>query len=167
VTLEAWFYADSIDDGRLVCKAFGENLNQHVFSLGTFRNGSNRFLRSRLVTDGTTGDQTNLDSDAILETGVWTYGVFAWSGDDGMGAAYINGQRNQAATNAGETLANSAQSVCIGNINTLNLTSDKFFEGRIDEVRISSVRRSDAWIKATHESGMDDLVTFGSLETFP
>jgi hypothetical protein len=168
VTLEAWFTADSIDDDRLVCKASADTLSAHVFSLGTFRNGSNRFLRSLLVTDGPTGDQTNLESDAILETGVWTYGAFAWSGDDGMGAAYINGQHNQVATNDGETLANSAQSVCIGNINNLDIAgSDKYFEGRIDEVRISSVRRSDAWLKATYEGGVDDLVTFGSLETFP
>jgi pimeloyl-ACP methyl ester carboxylesterase len=38
------------------------------------------------------------------------------------------------------------------------------FNGTIDEVRISDKARSDAWIKATYESGRDNLLDFGSEE---
>jgi len=38
------------------------------------------------------------------------------------------------------------------------------FDGAIDEVRLSNTARSAAWIKATHESGRDDLLDFGSEE---
>jgi hypothetical protein len=35
------------------------------------------------------------------------------------------------------------------------------YGGTVDELRISSVARSDAWIKATHYSNFNDLITFG------
>jgi len=38
------------------------------------------------------------------------------------------------------------------------------WNGLIDEVRISSSARSAAWIKASHESEIDDLLDFGSEE---
>jgi hypothetical protein len=39
-----------------------------------------------------------------------------------------------------------------------------FFDGIIDEVRISNVVRSAAWIKASYHSGNDTLLSFGSEE---
>jgi hypothetical protein len=36
---------------------------------------------------------------------------------------------------------------------------------RVDEVRVSSVARSPAWIRASFEGQMDDLVDFGAPET--
>lgn len=42
-----------------------------------------------------------------------------------------------------------------------------FFNGIIDEVRISSTNRSAAWIGATYDSLWDTLLTYGSEETAP
>ena len=39
-----------------------------------------------------------------------------------------------------------------------------FFNGLIDEVRISNTARSPAWIKASHHSGNNTLLTFGGVE---
>jgi len=39
------------------------------------------------------------------------------------------------------------------------------FEGQVDELRLSANGRSDAWVKATYENGVDDLVDFGIVET--
>jgi hypothetical protein len=41
-----------------------------------------------------------------------------------------------------------------------------WWNGQIDEVRISNVARSATWIRASYESGRDHLVDFGSEETF-
>lgn len=38
-------------------------------------------------------------------------------------------------------------------------------DGKIDEVRFSDTDRTGAWIKATYESGRDNLITYGSEET--
>jgi hypothetical protein len=39
------------------------------------------------------------------------------------------------------------------------------FEGKVDELRLSTNGRSDAWVKTTYENGIDDLVDFGGVET--
>jgi len=41
-----------------------------------------------------------------------------------------------------------------------------WWNGQIDEVRVSNVARSAAWIKASYESGRDDLLDFGTEETY-
>ena len=41
-----------------------------------------------------------------------------------------------------------------------------WWTGQIDEVRVSNVARSAAWINASYESGRDHLVDFGNEETF-
>ncbi|UCH32324.1 MAG: DUF2341 domain-containing protein, partial [Candidatus Bathyarchaeota archaeon] len=43
--------------------------------------------------------------------------------------------------------------------------SQRYFDGKIDEVRILDTTRSDAWIKASYESGRDDLIDFGASGT--
>jgi len=44
-------------------------------------------------------------------------------------------------------------------------TQHQYFEGLIDEVRLSDIVRSPAWIKASYNSGNDSLVSYGSEET--
>jgi hypothetical protein len=39
------------------------------------------------------------------------------------------------------------------------------YEGQVDELRLSASGRSDAWVKATYENGIDDLTDFGGVET--
>ena len=39
------------------------------------------------------------------------------------------------------------------------------YEGQVDELRLSTSGRSDAWVKATYENGIDDLTDFGGVET--
>ena len=40
----------------------------------------------------------------------------------------------------------------------------RYFDGMIDEVRISTTARSTAWIKASYESERDHLIDFGTEE---
>jgi len=41
----------------------------------------------------------------------------------------------------------------------------QYLIGSADEIRVSDVTRTDAWIKASYESGRDDLITWGSRES--
>jgi hypothetical protein len=57
--------------------------------------------------------------------------------------------------------------VMIGNMNEQDragYNANEYFDGIIDEVRISNVVRSHAWVKAEYYSGIDGLVTYGSEE---
>lgn len=46
-------------------------------------------------------------------------------------------------------------------------TLAQFFDGILDEMRISGVGRTVAWLKATYETGRDDLLDFGTEELLP
>jgi len=46
-----------------------------------------------------------------------------------------------------------------------DITGDRYFDGMMDEVRVSDIARTAAWIKASYESESDDLIHFGSEET--
>lgn len=65
--------------------------------------------------------------------------------------------------NVKETLTTNNYDSMAGGTNSLAIaasTAAYLFPGIIDEVRISNVVRSDAWIKATYYSNWDGLVTF-------
>ena len=51
--------------------------------------------------------------------------------------------------------------MAIGSKNTLD---DDFFDGLIDEVELSNINRSPAWILASYYSGNDGLLTLGPEE---
>ena len=48
----------------------------------------------------------------------------------------------------------------VNNVNTPD------FDGVMDEVQIADANRSDAWMKATYESGRDDFITYDATGTF-
>ncbi len=50
-------------------------------------------------------------------------------------------------------------------IGTRNL--EGWFQGRMDEVRISNVDRSDAWVKTSYYSDTDELIHFGEMTNAP
>ena len=41
------------------------------------------------------------------------------------------------------------------------------FEGRFDEMRIETVRRSGAWVAAQYSTALDGFITYGSPEQHP
>ena len=69
---------------------------------------------------------------------------------------YINGQLSREGSMNGP-IDSSASAVLIGDRGS----GVHPFDGIIDEVRIADVVRSNAWIKASHESERDDLLDFG------
>jgi hypothetical protein len=63
------------------------------------------------------------------------------------------------------TIKNSSFPVCIGENND---ATGRHFHGSIDEVDISSVVRSDAWMLAEHRTvAIDTTLTFGVDQTVP
>ena len=67
---------------------------------------------------------------------------------------YVDGVEQRRQTAAQDFLSNSS-AVDLGGGGT-------FFDGILDEVRISSVARSGDWITANHKSMIDDFITYGS-----
>jgi prenyltransferase beta subunit len=75
---------------------------------------------------------------------------------------YLDGQQEASAPVTGLMNVNSSIPVTVGK-NYWHLYNS--FNGEIDEVRISDVGRSPAWIRATSYSHNDNLITFGPVIT--
>ena len=98
-------------------------------------------------------------TEAIV--GQWYFVAAVWDGSvvkvylDGV---YADTQYDLVSYNNGITPTRFGSSI--------DATGNYKFGGSIDEVRISDVKRSDAWVKASYETGDDDLLTYGNEEKF-
>ena len=159
LTVEAWIYHRDQGDDRVVCKSPSTTPNDHLFSMGAVSG----VIRVRIATDGDGGGVTDEDSNAgVLDTDAWQHVAFSWDSADATIRYFVDGGTEGTAARDGDTIADSSQTTCIANV---NLTQNRYFNGLIDEVRISKTPRSAAWIKATYESGRDHLVDFHAEET--
>lgn len=100
-------------------------------------------------------------SDATSWTaGTWYHVVGTIHGTTGM-VLYINGVA-QAATNAStQAAASNDDETYFGRYGNNDL---RYFGGTLDEVRISSVVRSAAWVKACYYSAIDGVVAWGTFD---
>ncbi|MHA1482391.1 MAG: LamG domain-containing protein, partial [Candidatus Heimdallarchaeaceae archaeon] len=99
--------------------------------------------------------------DTGAEAGNWyhTVGVV----NESAGACYFNGSLNNSGALSGTFSGLAAASVSFD----IGYEFTNYFDGVIDEVRLSDTNRSAAWIKASYNSGNDSLLTYGSEETAP
>ena len=99
-------------------------------------------------------------SYATYNTGEWLYVVGTY--DRTTMRLYMNG--TQVATNP-QTTAISSRTVNMALGNRADDTGTSYdLNGLLDEARISNTARSAAWIGASRESGIDDLIYFGPEE---
>ena len=95
----------------------------------------------------------------VLPTGVWKHVAFTFDGSTIK--LYIDGSFEKSTTRTYNTIL--VEKAYIG----VHEDMLAFFEGMLDELRISNTARSAAWIKASYESGKDHLLDFGSEEEAP
>jgi len=90
-----------------------------------------------------------------LSMNVWTYLAGTYDSQTGIGRGYVNGVKK------GTDIIQSGNIDSYPN-NPVAISSSLYiFNGLIDEVRISSVARSAAWIKADYNSVNNTLLTIG------
>ncbi len=115
-------------------------------------------------TDGTSASQTYWPSGKIPPLDRWNHLVWRYDGDAGSKAMVLNGDvsgKYSGTADKGAILSlPGGGGLTVGNFTThLNANA---FPGSLDEIRISSVVRSDAWIAATYATIADE--TFASYE---
>lgn len=164
-TVEAIINFDTFGEGnsgRVVQKA---NVNADGWSFLVQGTPDNRLYFGQDWNNGTFYSWTTQDDTLAVST--W-YGI-ALSYDKGAAVnnplMYIDGASvtiNNPSARLGPCDSDAANDMWIGARN--NSGPDREFDGRIDEVRISSVIRPAAWIKATFEGLFDNLLTFGQEE---
>ena len=100
-----------------------------------------------------------VDSDSAYSDTNWHYIVGVHTGD----TFYLNVDGVEQTATGTRAIEDSGNDFRIGR--QYYDYNDRWWDGIIDEARISNISRSAAWIKASYESGRDDLVDFGSEES--
>jgi hypothetical protein len=139
-TLSAWVRPTNVSarDQAIISKAHEGGSNVERYHLGFNANGSinvRRHSGSLARLDGTAGQIVNNQ---------WYYLVGVYDGSTLRG--YINGV-DVASMSATGNITSSTEDLLIG-----KRYDNRFYEGRIDEPRVSTVARSAAWIQAEYNN---------------
>jgi hypothetical protein len=150
-SISALIKPDAIGASRMIFARFNGGVLGHYYLIMT-SSGVIGLLREVYpwTVNGTT----------VMEAGNWYHVVGTYDGT--AMRVYLNGSLDGGPTNSG-SVANNSLNVYIGC--RLNGGSpDLFFDGLLDEVRISNTARSAAWIKAEYNSGNNSLLSLGGEE---
>jgi len=99
------------------------------------------------------------NSTGTVNSNTWRYVSFVKNGTNGQ--YYIDGSPDASPTASKDVAYGSNDFVVGSNYRDSNF----FFNGLIDELRISDINRSSAWNKASYNSGNDSLVSWGEEKT--
>jgi rubrerythrin len=161
ITIQAWVNFESFDlnDGRIVSKAADHGEQDHAWMISTRWVTGNITLRFRLKngtndSKGTTSLQT---PNGALYEGIWYHSVATYDGNKMR--LRLNKNEVDSIDKSGNIRENNWD-IWLGN-NPVSINQS--FDGILDEVRISSVRRSDAWLD-TEFNNINDTGSFYSFE---
>ena len=178
MTLEIWAKPDSIVDTTqryLVSKRLvgtNDNVKTTVFNFyynspnPKVANAQNAVASFGCDTDGTTSGYNAYNVSggnmAVKDTGVWYYHVAQFDRTSSANTNYLNGA--YFGSRAGQldynliSTATTQDPLCLGN--QPEPSKANYFKGTLDELRISNVTRSGAWIKATYDTVNEDEFAF-------
>jgi hypothetical protein len=148
LTLEAWYNLESIGDGSTY------NRYRHLLAKWDYQYDDDRCYTITIRDNNArctlthNGLKETVASWAGIHTGLWYYHVGLLSGNDL--ALFINGELKIVQNHVGGIFQSPYADVLIGNNNQgLNVES---FDGLIDEIRISNIPRTNAWIATTYDN---------------
>jgi len=159
VTLEAWVRvpAGGVDnDEAIIVKGNSTNLERYMLGVETSGGGSD-LLNGRITNSG--GTHYRFDVPGVPR-GVWTYVAVRYDGSRLKG--YVDGALLPGADIAATgSIGTAVQDV----LRSGRRLDNRWYEGEADELRISDSARSEAWIRASYESGRDHLLDYGVEES--
>ncbi|NHJ13847.1 MAG: DUF2341 domain-containing protein [Candidatus Thorarchaeota archaeon] len=163
-TVEAWFYAGYIDNDYLVVKSGESNYRGWDISFDDDPSISPAgWVMFRWSPDGV---NTNVVGYERVETGQW-YHVVGVFNPSQYTKFYLNGELvDEVTTGIPASSYNPNRPVRIGRrSDTTGATS--YFDGVVDEVRVSAVARSDAWIMTQYNNQRNpgQFVTVGEEDS--
>jgi YD repeat-containing protein len=150
ITLEVVFKPDagSLSKSRHILQNPGKGQNASFF----LRHG--KYFESWMYISGA----TKAVGTTPLVGGKWYYGAGRWRSGEPV-SAWLNDTREAASAEKSGTIGRGIRDRYeIGNWHTKSGT--EFENGATDEIRISSIKRSDAWLKATYYSLFNTLVDY-------
>ncbi len=154
ITLEAFVYLNDTSDGKLIVK-------DDPFDVGGSGCYNLQQENSELELMLDLGAGWVRASDGTYNTGEWVYVTGTY--DRTTIRLYLNGVER--ATNPQTAAIRSSDIINVALGNRADDNGNLYdLNGLLDEVRVSDTARSAAWIGASYESGIDDLIAFGPEE---
>jgi len=150
LTIEAWINLNSFGSGSdvdIVLRKGEGNPNDYQLAIHD----------QKLALMIEENDDAGLESSASLTATTWYYLAGTWNGS--IRRVYLNGSEDGSGSKIGSVVPDT-RDIYIGGRSGSDLST-----GVIDEIRASNMTRSAAWVKASYESGRDDLLDFGSEQT--
>ena len=126
VTLEAWIFPRTVTSTKVIIQKGQSGINYCLRLTGSFLNA---FIN----------DNFNFVSSQAITQNKWTHVAFTYNAANGKYAFYINGIISGEGVNLQGPIINGSENLFIGS----NGTSQNFFNGFIDEVRISNYVKSE------------------------
>ena len=165
VTIEAWGKHTTTDKySQILSKQLSSS--HQGWSLYKGNNGDGHKLVWLIVNTWTSNAIVKRGSTALNDN-TWHYLVGTYDGSSSANGAklYVDCVEESYTTVYNSLTASilTSATASIGNRDT-PATLNQGWEGTLDEVRISYVARSSAWIKASYYSGNNSLVSYGSEE---
>ncbi|MBU2608972.1 MAG: DUF2341 domain-containing protein [Chloroflexi bacterium] len=171
ITIQGWVNPDDFDqdDPRVVSKAKNNKTDEkdHVFMLGLGGSGE-RYVRGRIKTgtSDSSGTTTLVASTNPLTTATWQ--LIALSYDGSSMRLFKNGTQVTSTSKTGNLRQNS-WAISMGNNPGKNDSGYTSWDGKLDEIRISSVARSGNWLSTEYnnQNFPFDFYATGSEEAAP
>ena len=139
MTLEAWVKPNTVGLGRLISKASSPSIVCYSLDLNVSNNPNFRiFNSSGSVFLSVTGS-------TALATGQWRHVSASWDGSQGR--IFLDGALDGIASGTGSTRISSITHFLLGSI-----LGSESFNGRLDQVRVWSVARSEGEVSADYQS---------------
>ena len=155
ITLECWFNLDTVP----VSTAY-----EHFITNENSGNGLGESLRmygDLLRGYLNIGEARHLERAGALSTLTDYYSALRWKSGEKI-ALFLDDGKTESASTVSGTLSRSGGNWEVGNW----VYQGRPIDGFVDEVRISDIKRTDDWLKASYYSGADNLCDFGSEEIY-
>ncbi|MCA9659432.1 MAG: hypothetical protein KC486_13885 [Myxococcales bacterium] len=183
LTLEAWIRHAAIGEHRIVCKSASTTPADHTFALGLHSpdadpNSDGTDLYFRLGVDDTAIREYQTEPGTLKsgDGAPWYHVAATWDGArvrvfvDGAPAPIRRGYAGDAFVDSfdqpGATLRDQTTRVTLANVNDSLASADeaRFWIGELDELRLSPLAHSPAWIRVQHLSMRDQLVDYSAAD---
>ena len=149
ITIQAWMKWESLpDNATLFDKSFGTGAQDYVWNLSKLKTGNKHRLRGYIKTGSTAASGTvQVSGTTDLNQDTWYFVILKYDGSN----IYLryNNQADSSASQSGNLYTLSSPTIRIGNHAN---GGDNPFDGIIDEVRVSSVARSDNWLNTEYNN---------------
>lgn len=145
-TMSTWIRQDESDDNRIFSKSDTTNPYEHIMALRI--NGLSPTFRIR--TDGTGGSGNSYEVDGHdIALGQWHHLAWRWSAADARLIAYLDGNEILDTVHDGDTIYDAVEIFTLGNV---DLDNSRYFDGVIDEARLTPAVLSPDWIETEYNN---------------